>query len=73
MGRRKAYHSTVTNLQRLDDMQQCLGGFPTNNPAAAVLSGVVDLGRAVHGRYGCGGVGEHTCETHVVGLAGNVG
>lgn len=53
-------------------MEKGLGALAAEDPAGAVLVGVVDFEGAVDGCHGGCGVREDTCQTHVVGLTRDV-
>jgi len=62
------YHSAVADLQRLNDVQQQLGGLLVHEQPAASGRGAVDLEGAEDGAEGSRGVGNYTRHAHVVRL-----
>ena len=66
------YHSAVADLERLDDVQQGLGGLARHEESVARGVRVSDVPCEIDGRERGGEVGEHACESDREGFAGDV-
>jgi hypothetical protein len=67
--REQTYHSSITNLERLNKVQEGLSTLFAEEDAAAVVGGTADLEGAVDGGEGRCSVWDNTSKAHVVSLS----
>jgi hypothetical protein len=67
-----SYRSTISNLERLEDVEEQFGSLLAEQNALTNGVGVVDLPSAIDGAGGSSDIGQNTGHTNVVGLSGNL-
>lgn len=70
--RKTTYHSTISNLEWLDDVHQQFSGFARDELAAASGQGIVHLPGEVHGLKGSRKIRHDTGQAEIESLLGAI-